>query len=98
MPPGATTVRIRVVRLSAAKRGSSAARKRVRRQVLATVYRKTPSAKRYTFRLTEPALRNLKAGRYQVEVRVGTSPKRLGPALGRSETISVRAKAAKSGR
>jgi Animal haem peroxidase/RTX calcium-binding nonapeptide repeat (4 copies) len=87
VPPGASTVRIRVVRLSAAKRGSSAARKRVRRHMVATVYRKTPSAKRYTFRLTEPALRNLKGGRYQVEVRIGTSPSRLGPAMTRTVTV-----------
>ena len=80
-------MRIRVVRLSTAKRGSSAARKRVRRHVVATVYRRTPSAKRYTFRLTEPALRNLKAGRYQVEVRIGTSPSRLGPVMTGTVTV-----------
>jgi len=56
---------------------------------VATVYRPAPKAKRYRFRLTEPKLRHLPAGRYRVEVRAGRSRSVLGPPSNR--TISVRA-------
>ena len=54
---------------------------------IATVYRKTPKAKRYVFRLTEKPFRHLKPGRYLIQVRVGTSPTALGPAASRQITI-----------
>ena len=69
----------------------SAARKSARRvakgKMIARVYRKTPKAKRYTIRLTEKQLRNLKPGRYVVEVRVGKSRTSLGPAKVRTITV-----------
>ena len=54
---------------------------------IATVYRRTPKAKRYVFRLTEKPFRHLKPGRYLVQVRVGTSRTALGPAASRQLTI-----------
>ena len=54
---------------------------------VATVYRNISTAKRYVFRLTEKPLRKLKPGRYLVEVRVGTSPRTLGPASSRIITV-----------
>ena len=70
MPEGATLVRISLSRLT----GANARRTRV-----ASVARRTPTAKRYKFRLTEPKLRRLKPGRYLIEVRAGTSRTSLGP-------------------
>jgi hypothetical protein len=78
VPAGAKTVRIRVVR----RKGAHWQR------VVGTVFRSTPKAKRYTFRLTERALRGLRAGRYVVEVRIGASRTALGPAA--KKTITVR--------
>jgi Ca2+-binding RTX toxin-like protein len=87
VPAGARTVRITVFRVN---RGNTrvAAGKTAGRKRIATVYRSTPKAKRYTFRLTEKALRHLKPGRYQVEVRVGPSRTKLGPAMTRTVTVS----------
>jgi hypothetical protein len=87
-------VRITVFRLNATRSTGRAARKAARRTRIATVFRSTSTAKRYTFRLTEKSLRNLKAGRYQVEVRVGTSRANLGPATTRTITVA-KAKAAR---
>jgi Ca2+-binding RTX toxin-like protein len=93
VPRGARIVRITVFRLNATRSTGRAARKAARRTRIATVFRSTSTAKRYTFRLTEKSLRNLKAGRYQVEVRVGTSRANLGPATTRTITVA-KAKAA----
>jgi hypothetical protein len=54
---------------------------------IATVYRRTPKAKRYVFRLTERPFRHLEPGRYLIQVRVGTSRTALGPAASRQITI-----------
>ena len=62
--------------------------KAAKRRLVATVYRGTPKAKTYRFRLKERALRTLKPGRYVVEVRAGKSRTRLGAATTR--TIVVR--------
>jgi len=81
VPSGARTVAITVSRLtSAAKRHPSTVR-------IGTVYRKTTTAKRYVFRLTEKPFRNLKPGRYLVRIRVGASRTSLGPATSREVTI-----------
>jgi len=48
------------------------------------------------FRLTEPKLRRLAAGRYRVEVRAGRSRTVLGPAATRTVKVAA-AKAAKTG-
>jgi Ca2+-binding RTX toxin-like protein len=71
-----STVQISVFRLLKAT-GRAGARRGSRRHV-ATVFRMAPTAKRYTFRLTEPSLRNLKPGRYVIVVRVGPSRSKLG--------------------
>jgi hypothetical protein len=76
-----------VFRLRKAAKRSAASRKRAAKRHVATVFRTTPKAKRYVFRLTERPLRTLKPGRYLVEVRVGTSPRTLGPASHRVVTI-----------
>ena len=89
VPADGDVVRIRVFRVGA---GGAAKVGKVRGKWIATVYRKTPQAKRYTFRLTEPALKRLKPGRYLVEVRVGRSKSDLGP----SKTKTVTVKKAKS--
>jgi hypothetical protein len=81
VPAGARTVAITVSRMtSAAKRHPSSVR-------IGTVYRKTTTAKRYVFRLTDKPFRNLKPGRYLVQVRVGTSRTALGPATSRQVTV-----------
>lgn len=58
------------------------------KRLIATVYRNTPKPRRYTFRLTEPKLRHLAAGRYLVELRAGKTRKSLGPAVSRKATIT----------
>ena len=75
-----------------AKARAAAARGRL----VATVYRPAPVAKRYRFRLTEPKLRRLPAGRYRVEVRAGRSRTVLGPATARTVKVAA-ARAAKAG-
>jgi Ca2+-binding RTX toxin-like protein len=87
VPPGATTVKISVFRLNKVEKRASASEKRAAKLHVATVFRNTSKAKRYVFRLTEKPLRRLKPGRYLVEVRVGTSPKALGPATHRTITV-----------
>jgi Ca2+-binding RTX toxin-like protein len=88
VPAGANTVAITLLRLdSAANRKPGA--KRLRRSVrIATVYRTTTTAKRYVFRLTEKPFRNLKPGRYLVQIRVGASRTALGPATSRQVTVT----------
>jgi hypothetical protein len=87
VPAGATTARITVSRLTRPAKGSPAARRRVRAKVIATVFRTVSQGRRVTFRLTEKPLRNLRAGRYRVEVRVGRSRGDLGPATTREVTV-----------
>ena len=90
VPAGATTVRIAVFRLTTPSKRTSASGKVNGRRHVATVFRTAPKAKRYVFRLTEKPLRNLKPGRYQIEVRVGASRKALGPASVRTITVRSR--------
>ena len=78
---------ISVFRLGSGLTRSSKTRHKASTVHVATVYRKVGKAKRYVFRLTERKLRNLKPGRYLVEVRVGASRQSLGPAKGRTVTI-----------
>jgi len=87
VPAGVRVVQIRVFRLGSS--GASARAAAARGRLVATVYRSTPKAKRYRFRLTEPKLRRLQAGRYRIEVRAGKSRSALGPASNR--TVRVRA-------
>jgi hypothetical protein len=60
------------------------------------VYRPAPVARRYRFRLTEPKLRRLAAGRYRIEVRAGRSRTVLGPASTRTVKVAA-ARGAKAG-
>jgi hypothetical protein len=86
---GATTVQIRVFRVGATQgRAAAVSAKAAKRQLVATVYRATPKAKTYRFRLKERKLRTLKPGRYVVEIRAGKSRTSLGTASTR--TIVVR--------
>jgi Ca2+-binding RTX toxin-like protein len=87
VPPGANTVSISVFRLSKVDKHASASQRRAAKLHIATVFRNTSTAKRYVFRLTEKPLRNLRAGRYVVEVRVGSSARALGPVSRRAVTI-----------
>jgi hypothetical protein len=87
VPAGASTVAISVFRLDSGLARASKTRHKARTVHVATVYRTVGKAKRYVFRLTERKLRNLKSGRYLVEVRVGTSRQNLGPAKSRILTI-----------
>ena len=87
VPAGATTVRIAVFRLTSPSKRTSASGKANGRRHVATVFRAAPKAKRYVFRLTEKPMRNLKPGRYLIEVRVGASRKALGPASVRTITV-----------
>jgi hypothetical protein len=86
VPTGPSTVSIRVFRTRGRQRDARTAARHVRKLV-ATVYRKVEGGRRYTFRLTEKPLRHLEAGRYVVEVRVGTSRTDLGPATTRTIRI-----------
>jgi hypothetical protein len=89
VPAGANTVQISVFRLNApAKRTSKNRRLRSTSVHVGTVYRTTSKAKRYVFRLTEMRFRNLKPGRYLIQVRVGSSRTSLGPAMSRQITIT----------
>jgi Ca2+-binding RTX toxin-like protein len=87
VPAGANTVSIAVFRLNKVAKHASRSEKRAAKLHIATVFRNTSKAKRYVFRLTEKPLRNLKPGRYLVEVRVGASARTLGPATRRAVTI-----------
>jgi hypothetical protein len=92
VPAGARVVRIRVFRTGGATGGTAKARAAAARgRLVATVYRPAPVAKRYRFRLTEPKLRRLPAGRYRVEIRAGRSRTVLGPASARAVKIAARA-------
>jgi Ca2+-binding RTX toxin-like protein len=86
VPTGTSTVSIRVFRTRGKHRGARTAA-RHGRKLVATVYRKVEGGRRQTFRLTEKPLRRLKAGRYVVEVRAGTSRTDLGPATTRTIRI-----------
>jgi hypothetical protein len=95
IPAGADVVQISVFAVAgppAAAQAAAAARaaRPVARgkRLIATVYRNTPTPKRYTFRLTETKLRHLKPGRYRVEVRAGRTRTSLGPATARTITIT----------
>jgi hypothetical protein len=88
VPRGARVVRIRVFRVGG---GAQAAKAAAPRRLVGTAFRRTPNAKRYRFRLTEPKLRSLKPGRYLVEVRAGSSRAKLGPATTRSVTMKGKA-------
>jgi hypothetical protein len=87
---GATTVRIRVFRVGGGPGRAPAVRAAAaaKRTLVATVYRATPKAKTYRFKLRERKLRGLKPGRYVVEIRAGKSRTSLGTATTR--TIVVR--------
>jgi len=87
---GATTVRIRVFRVGGVQGRAAAVtgKARAKRTLVATVYRATPKAKTYRFKLKERKLRGLKPGRYVVEIRAGKSRTSLGAASTR--TIVVR--------
>ena len=84
---GASTVAISLFRLNSVIKRTSRAPAAPSSVHVATVYRKTPKAKRYVFRLTEKPFRHLKPGRYLVQVRVGPSRTALGPAASRQITI-----------
>jgi hypothetical protein len=88
VPAGATVLQVRVFRLIGSTTRAAAAPKSARSKLIATVYRSTPKAKRYTFRLTENKLRHLEPGRYRVEVRAGKSRAALGPATARGITVT----------
>jgi len=86
VPAGASTVAITLLRLNSVVKRTGKARQPSSVHI-ATVYRRTPKAKRYVFRLTERPFRHLKPGRYLIQVRVGTSPTALGPPASRQITI-----------
>ena len=86
VPAGAKVVRIRVFRLGSSSSLSRAAS--ARGWLVATVFRATPKAKRYRFRLTERKLRRLQPGRYRIELRAGRSRAVLGAPSNR--TVQVR--------
>jgi hypothetical protein len=87
--PGATTVRIRVFRVGGVQgRGAAVRAAGARRTLVATVFRATPNAKTYRFRLKERRLRRLERGRYVVEIRAGRSRTHLG--IPATRTIVVR--------
>jgi len=88
---GATAVQIRVFRVTGATaRAAAVSTKAAKRQLVATVYRATPKAKTYRFRLKERKLRSLKPGRYVVEIRAGASRNRLGAATTRTMVVRGR--------
>jgi Ca2+-binding RTX toxin-like protein len=88
VPTGGTVLQIRVFRLPRPAVGEAAARRAARGKLIATVYRATPEARRYMFRLTEKKLRRLTPGRYRVELRVGRTRGALGPASTRTVTVA----------
>jgi hypothetical protein len=59
-------------------------------QHIATVHHSTPTGGEYRFRLREPELRRLSAGKYRVAVRVGATPETLGPGVLESLRIKPR--------
>ena len=61
-------------------RGASARAAKAKRTLVATVFKRTPKAKTYRFKLKDGKLSRLKPGRYVVEVRAGSSRTRLGKA------------------
>ncbi|MBC7643976.1 MAG: choice-of-anchor D domain-containing protein, partial [Thermoleophilia bacterium] len=81
VPAGARTMNISVFRMPTGR--SVAARK-----LVGIALRPTPRSVRHTFKLTEPKLRHLKPGYYQVEVRVGANKQQLGPAMTRTVKIN----------
>ena len=91
-PAGADTVRIRVFRVGgvrgrvAAATGTTAAK----RTLVATVFRATPKAKTYRFRLGERKLRGLRPGRYVVEIRAGIGRRNLGVPVTRTVVVRGR--------
>ena len=86
VPAGASTVAITVFRLNSLIKRAGRVRQPSSVRI-ATVYRRTPKARRYVFRLTEKPFRHLTPGRYLIQVRVGTSRTALGPAASRQITI-----------
>jgi Ca2+-binding RTX toxin-like protein len=88
VPKGASTVQITLFRLNAPATSTKNRKVRSTSVHIATVYRKTTKAKRYVFRLTEKRFRNLKPGRYLIQVRVGSSRTSLGPAMSRQIMIT----------
>jgi len=81
----ANVVRIRVFRVTTARARAAAAK--TTKKLVATVYKTTPDAGTYRFRLKDRSLRKLAAGRYVVEVRAGSSKKKLGRATQRTFTV-----------
>ena len=81
----ANVVRIRVFRVTTARARAAAAR--TTKKLVATVYKTTPDAGTYRFRLKDRSLRKLAAGRYVVEVRAGSSKTKLGRATQRTITV-----------
>jgi hypothetical protein len=95
VPAGANVVQISVFAVAGPAGAAQAAlaarairRPAAGKRLIATVYRNTPAAKRYTFRLTEGKLRHLKPGRYRIEVRAGRTRTSLGPATVRTLRIT----------
>jgi Ca2+-binding RTX toxin-like protein len=87
VPSGAKVMRIRVFRLGSSAAAGAARAASARGRLVGTVYRATPKARRYRFRLTEPKLRGLPPGRYRVEVRAGRNRSALGPASNRTVLV-----------
>jgi hypothetical protein len=88
---GQTTVRIQVFATGGpVARAASARTAKAKRKLVATVFKRTPKAKTYRFRLTDGKLRHLKPGRYVVEVRAGSSRTRLGKAKVRAFVVRGR--------
>jgi hypothetical protein len=85
----ANVVRIRVFRVTR-RGGARAAAVRTTKRLVATVYKTTPDAGTYRFRLKDRRLRKLAAGRYVVEVRAGASRTKLGRATQRTFTVKGR--------
>ena len=85
----ANVVRIRVFRV-VRRGGARAAAARTTKKLVATVYKTTPDAGTYRFRIKDRRLHKLAAGRYVVEVRAGASKKRLGRATQRTFTVRAR--------
>ena len=81
----ASLVRIRVFRVTTARARAAAAK--TTKKLVATFYKTTPDAGTYRFRLKDRRLRKLAAGRYVVEVRAGSSRKKLGRATQRTFTV-----------
>jgi hypothetical protein len=89
---GQTTVRIQVFAVTGgpAARGASSRAAKAKRTLVATVFKRTPKARTYRFKLKDGKLRRLKPGRYVVEVRAGTSRTRLGKAKAKAFVVRGR--------